>query len=43
LYFEINQYLAKETEEMLSKMNFKNIEVFKDIYNNDRMIAANYS
>lgn len=41
LYFEINQYLGKETKEMLEKMNFKNIELRKDIYDNDRMIKVN--
>ncbi|MCF8322040.1 MAG: peptide chain release factor N(5)-glutamine methyltransferase [Flavobacterium sp.] len=40
LYFEINQYLGKEMIEMLEKMNFKNIELRKDIYGNDRMIKA---
>ncbi|KAF2509572.1 peptide chain release factor N(5)-glutamine methyltransferase [Flavobacterium zhairuonense] len=38
LYFEINQYLGIETKEMLEKMNFINIELRKDIYDNDRMI-----
>lgn len=38
LYFEINQYLGKEMIELLEKMNFKNIELRKDIYGNDRMI-----
>ncbi len=37
LFFEINQYLGKEMIEMLEKMNFKNIELRKDIYGNDRM------
>lgn len=41
LYFEINQYLGNETKEMLEKMNFKNIELRKDIYDNDRMIKVN--
>jgi release factor glutamine methyltransferase len=41
LYFEINQYLGKETKEMLEKLNFKNIELRKDIYDNDRMIKTN--
>lgn len=40
LYFEINQYLGKEMTELLEKMNFKNIELRKDIYDNDRMIKA---
>ena len=41
LFFEINQYLGKETVELLEKMHFKNIELRKDIYENDRMIACN--
>ncbi|MFV5696063.1 peptide chain release factor N(5)-glutamine methyltransferase [Flavobacterium sp. LB3P122] len=40
LYFEINQYLGKEMIELLQKMNFKNIELRKDIYGNDRMMRA---
>ena len=40
LFFEINQYLGKETVALLEKMNFKNIELRKDIYGNDRMIKA---
>ena len=42
LFFEINQYLGKEMVELLEKMNFKNIELRKDIYGNDRMIMAEY-
>jgi release factor glutamine methyltransferase len=38
LYFEINQYLATETVELLEKMDFKNIKLRKDIYGNNRMI-----
>ena len=41
LFFEINQYLGKETVELLEKMQFKNSELRKDIYGNDRMIACN--
>lgn len=37
LFFEINQYLGKEMIALLEKMNFKNIELRKDIYENDRM------
>ena len=40
LYFEINQYLGKETVELLQKMDFKNIQLFQDIYGNDRMVLA---
>jgi release factor glutamine methyltransferase len=41
LFFEINQYLGKETVELLEKMHFKNCELRKDIYGNDRMISCN--
>ena len=40
LFFEINQYLGKEMLNLLEKMNFKNIELRKDIYGNDRMIRG---
>ncbi len=40
LYFEINQYLGNEMVELLQKMNFKNIELRKDIYGNDRMMKG---
>ena len=40
LFFEINQYLGKEMIELLERMNFKNIELRKDIYGNDRMILG---
>lgn len=40
LYFEINQYLGKEMTDLLEKMNFKNIELRKDIYDNDRMMKG---
>jgi release factor glutamine methyltransferase len=43
LYFEINQYLGKEMTDLLEKMNFKNIELRKDIYDNDRMISCKVS
>lgn len=43
LFFEINQYLGKETLDLLENLNFKNIELRKDIYGNDRMIRCNYS
>ena len=38
LYFEINQYLGKEMADLLQELGFKNIELRKDIYGNDRMI-----
>ncbi|TCI91048.1 peptide chain release factor N(5)-glutamine methyltransferase [Tenacibaculum sp. M341] len=40
LFFEINQYLGKETKEMLLEKGFKNIELKKDLFGNDRMIKA---
>jgi release factor glutamine methyltransferase len=42
LFFEINQYLGKETVEMLQQKGFKNIELKKDFSGNDRMIKATY-
>lgn len=40
LFFEINQYLGKETILLLKNKGFRNIELKKDIFNNDRMIRA---
>jgi release factor glutamine methyltransferase len=40
LFFEINQYLGKEMMELLESMGFKNIELRKDIYGNNRMMRA---
>jgi release factor glutamine methyltransferase len=40
LFFEINQYLGKETIELLENLGFKNIQLKKDIYGNDRMISC---
>lgn len=40
LYFEINQYLAKELMEMLREKGFQKIILKKDIYDKDRMIWA---
>jgi release factor glutamine methyltransferase len=40
LFFEINQYLGKEMIGLLEKMNFKNVELRKDIYGNDRMMCS---
>lgn len=42
LYFEINQYLGEEMKELLENMNFKNIELKKDIYGNDRMMRGDH-
>lgn len=40
LFFEINQYLGKETVDLLNSKGFKNIELKKDFFQNDRMIKA---
>jgi release factor glutamine methyltransferase len=40
LYFEINQYLGNETVALIESYGFKNVELIKDIYGNDRMISA---
>lgn len=43
LYFEINQYLGKDTVALVESYGFKNVQLIKDIYGNDRMISASYS
>lgn len=40
LYFEINQYLGKETVELLLDLNFTEIQLLKDFYGNDRMVCC---
>lgn len=40
LYFEINQYLAQETHDLLEKVGFKNIELKNDFRGNPRMMRA---
>jgi release factor glutamine methyltransferase len=40
LYFEINQYLGKETVELLEQLGFNDVRLIKDIYGNDRMISC---
>lgn len=40
LYFEINQYLGPEMTILLEELFFKEIELRKDIYNNDRMVLG---
>ena len=42
LYFEINQYLGKETLELLKNIGFRNLELRKDFLGNDRMIRVQY-
>lgn len=43
LYFEINQYLGKETVALVESYGFNNVQLIKDIYGNDRMISFGYS
>lgn len=38
LYFEINQYLGQRMVDLLNEYKFRDIELRKDIYGNDRMI-----
>lgn len=40
LYFEVNQYLAQETQQLLEDQNFTDIEVQKDLFGNDRMLKG---
>ncbi|MFV8363917.1 peptide chain release factor N(5)-glutamine methyltransferase [Flavobacterium sp. ZT3P35] len=40
LFFEINQYLGPETVSLLEELQFKDIELRKDMYGNDRMIRC---
>jgi len=40
LYFEINQYLEKETADLLELKGFSIIEIRKDFLGEDRMIKA---
>lgn len=43
LYFEINEYLGKETVNMLDAKGFKNIELRKDMQGKDRMVRCDLS
>jgi len=40
LFFEINQYLGKETVDLLRLKGFNTIEIKKDIFGHDRVIIA---
>jgi len=40
LFFEINQYLGKEMQVLVEQFAFKNVEIIKDGYGNDRMLIA---
>ena len=43
LFFECNQYNAREVVELLEQKGFKDIELRKDMSGNDRMIRARYA
>ena len=43
LFFEINQYLGKETKIILENHNFNAIELKQDMFTNDRMLKGNFS
>jgi release factor glutamine methyltransferase len=40
LYFEINQYLGKETKALIESYGFQNVALIQDVYGNDRIIYA---
>jgi len=40
LYFEINQYLGKETVALLNQLGFQDVDLRKDFFGNDRMIRC---
>ncbi|WP_333875884.1 peptide chain release factor N(5)-glutamine methyltransferase [Flavobacterium sp.] len=40
LFFEINQYLGKETVALVAQFGFTQVVLHQDIYGNDRMISA---
>lgn len=43
LFFEINEYLGKQTVDLLNSKGFVNIELRQDMQGKDRMIKANLS
>lgn len=40
LYFEINQYLGAQTKALVVNAGFKEVEIIKDAFGNDRMLRA---
>lgn len=40
LYFEINQYLGKETMDLLEQKGFQQMELRQDLYGNNRMVSG---
>ena len=43
LFFEINQYLGKETVDLLSDLGYQHIELRKDLFGKNRMIKCRLS
>ncbi len=41
IYFEINQALGSETKNLLENKGFKNVELIKDLSNNNRILRGN--
>lgn len=40
LYFEINQYLGNETQQLLENLGYLQVQLLKDVFQNDRMVVA---
>jgi release factor glutamine methyltransferase len=40
LFFEINEYLGKETQELVNSLGFKDVVIKKDLFGKDRMLKA---
>ncbi|HAB27163.1 MAG TPA: protein-(glutamine-N5) methyltransferase, release factor-specific, partial [Xanthomarina gelatinilytica] len=40
LFFEINQYLGNETNQLLHNKGFKDLELKTDIFGNNRMLKG---
>jgi len=43
LFLEVNQYLAKETRALLENHKFSEIELRKDMFDNDRMLKGSFT
>jgi release factor glutamine methyltransferase len=40
LYFEINQYLGAETQQLMKQLGFSSVTLRKDLFGNDRMLRC---
>lgn len=40
LYFEINQYLGKETKVLMQNLGYVQVQLLKDVFQNDRMLVS---